>query len=97
MVVRRVGVWSVARIYGAMTASFGLIAGLCLALLSTVSAGLLSQSNDMPSWLGPMFGVGAIVFLPIFYGVIGLVVGAISGALYNLFAGMVGGVELDIQ
>ena len=97
MVVRRVGVWSVARIYGTMMASFGFLAGLCLALFSVVGAGLLSQANDAPSWLGPIFGVGAIVLLPIFYGVMGLVIGALSGALYNLFAGMVGGVELDIQ
>lgn len=97
MIVRRVGVWSVARIYGTMTGAFGLIVGLCIALFSVVGAGLMSQGNDVPSWLGPIFGVGAIVLLPIFYGVMGLLVGAVSGALYNLFAGMVGGVELDIQ
>jgi len=44
-----------------------------------------------------MFGVGAIVFLPIFYGVIGAVGGAICAALYNVFAGMIGGVELNLE
>jgi len=44
-----------------------------------------------------MFGMGAIVFLPIFYGVMGIVMGALTAVLYNLFAGLVGGIELDIQ
>ena len=97
MVVRRLGVWSVARIYGALSGTFGLIAGVILALLSMVGAGLVSQPNDAPGLLGPLFGVGAIVFAPLLYGVIGLLAGALSAVLYNVFAGMVGGIELDIQ
>ena len=97
MVVRRVGVWSVARIYGTITGTFGLIAGVCLALFSMIGAGPAAQAGDAPAWLGPIFGVGAIVFLPLLYGVMGLVGGALSAGLYNLFAGMVGGVELDLQ
>jgi hypothetical protein len=97
MVVKRLGVWSVARIYGTLSGAFGLIAGVCLALFSMVGAGLAAQSGGAPAFLGPLLGVGAIVFLPLLYGVMGLVIGALSAALYNVFAGMVGGVELDIQ
>jgi hypothetical protein len=97
MVVKRLGVWSVARIYGALTAAFGLIAGVIVALFSMIGAGLASQAGDAPAFLGPLLGVGAIVFLPLLYGAMGLLMGALSAALYNLFAGMVGGVELDIQ
>ena len=97
MVVRRLGVWSVARIYGALSGAFGLIAGAILALLSMVGAGLAARSGDAPAFLGPIFGIGAIVLLPVLYGAMGLAVGALSAVLYNLFAGMVGGIELDIQ
>jgi hypothetical protein len=97
MVVRRLGVWSIARIYGALSGAFGLIAGVILALLSMVGAGLASRSGDAPAFLGPLLGIGAIVFLPLLYGVMGLVAGALSAVLYNVFAGMVGGIELDIQ
>ena len=97
MVVRRLGVWSVARIYGALSATFGLIAGVILGLLSMVGMGLAAESGDAPPFLGPLFGFGAVVFLPLIYGVIGLVIGAVSAGLYNVFAGLVGGVELDIQ
>jgi hypothetical protein len=97
MVVRQVGVWSVARIYGALCAAIGLLAGIVVALFSLVGAGIAAQSSDAPAWLGPMFGMGAVVFLPIFYGVMGIVMGALTAVLYNLFAGLVGGIELDIQ
>lgn len=96
MVIRRVGVWSVARMYGALLGVIGLLAGVVVALFSLVGAGLAANSG-VPGRLGPIFGVGAIVFLPLCYGVMGIVSGAVMAALYNLFAGMVGGVELDIK
>jgi hypothetical protein len=94
MIVRRIGVWSVARMYGALLAAMGLLVGLIIALVSLAGASYLNQAQS-PSWIGPVFGVGAIVVLPICYGLFGIVAGAISAALYNIFAGMVGGVELE--
>jgi hypothetical protein len=44
-----------------------------------------------------IFGVGAIVLFPVFYGVLGFIMAAIMAGLYNLFAGLVGGIELDLQ
>lgn len=39
-----------------------------------------------------MFGLAA----PIFYGLIGLVMGAVGSVIYNLLAGWVGGFEIDL-
>jgi hypothetical protein len=50
-----------------------------------------------PAFLGAIFGVGAIILLPLLYGFMGLVVGVIGAALYNLFARMVGGLEVELQ
>jgi hypothetical protein len=78
----------------------GLLIGLIFALISMVGAGVASamQSNDMASrGFGAMFGIGAIILFPILYGVIGLCVGAIGAALYNVFAGLVGGVEFETR
>ena len=99
MVLKRVGVWSAAKIAGVVYASLGLLGGLIFAGISLLGFGFASaaQNSDVPAWLGPVFGVGAIVVLPIIYGVMGLIGGAIAAALYNLFSGMVGGVELDLQ
>ena len=45
----------------------------------------------------PMFGAGAIVILPILYGGLGFVATLIAAWVYNVVAGIVGGIELDVQ
>jgi predicted membrane-bound spermidine synthase len=101
MVIRHVGVWSVSRLYGALSAAMGLLIGACFALVTTLG-GMVSSIRDSGSVLtsggvGAMFGVGAIIVFPLLYGVLGLVGGAIAAALYNLFAGMFGGIELETE
>jgi hypothetical protein len=100
MVIRRIGVWSVSRLYGALSASMGLLIGGIIALFSLAGGAAGAFGHNADSVSGPlamMFGVGAIVFLPLFYGILGLCAGALGAALYNLFAGMFGGIELDTQ
>jgi hypothetical protein len=101
MVIRRIGVWSAARLYGAILGCLGLLFGACFALAATVGgmAGALRNSDSglASGALGALFGVGAIIFLPLFYGVLGVVSGAIVAALYNLFAGMFGGIEIEMD
>jgi hypothetical protein len=97
MVIRKIGVVSAAKIFGALYAGLGLVFGVIFALFSMV-AGLATMSQSEggpPAGLGAIFGVGAIVLFPILYGVIGLIGGALSAALYNLFANMVGGLEIE--
>lgn len=48
MVVKRVGVASVARIYGAISAAFGLLFGLLFALGSVIGAGFLRTPAAKP-------------------------------------------------
>jgi hypothetical protein len=43
------------------------------------------------------FGVGFALALPILYGVLGFVCTAIGCALYNWVAGMVGGIEVQLD
>lgn len=100
MVIRRFGVWSVAKLYGSLLAAMGLLFGGIVAIASMIggAAGVLGQEAGASA--GPMammFGVGAIIFLPIFYGVLGVVMGALSAGLYNLFAGMLGGIEVETE
>ena len=97
MVIRRVGIWSVARMYGALSAGMGLLFGLILAVLSAVGMSFAQNEADMPPFIAGIFGVRAIVILPIFYGVLGICAGAIGAALYNLLAGVVGGVTMDVE
>jgi hypothetical protein len=100
MVIRRIGPGSLAKVMGTMYALWGFIFGAIIAIIATLGASIgaaASRSNDMPMWLAPMFGIGAVIFMPIFYGVIGAIFGALSAAIYNLVAGMVGGLSLDVE
>ena len=94
MIVKRVGPLSLAKITGVLYALMGLIFGTVISLISLVG------SSFVPKEAGPMsmlFGVAAVIALPIFYGVVGFIMTLIGAALYNLVAGWVGGVELDVQ
>ena len=99
MVLKRVGVWSAAKLLGVLYAASGLLVGGLFALLSLVGTNWVPEYTHgaPPEWLGPMLGVGAVVVLPIFYGLLGLVGGAIGAALFNFVARMVGGLELELE
>jgi hypothetical protein len=43
------------------------------------------------------FGTGFALAMPIFYGVAGFIFTAIGCAIYNLVAGWVGGVEVELE
>lgn len=96
--IRRFGVLSVGKVMGMVYALIGLLAGAIFALMSLVGMGIGSAvSQDAGGALpGALFGVGAIILLPIFYGILGFVGGIISSAIYNLVAGMTGGIEVEL-
>jgi hypothetical protein len=91
MVINRIAPFSLAKVSGILYAILGLIFG---ALLSLVTIGGIAAGGDR-SMFG-MFGIGAVIMLPIFYGCAGFVVSLVGAWLYNVLAGMVGGVELDV-
>ena len=93
MVVRRVGPLS-AKIAGVLYAILGFIFGAIVSLISVVGSAFAPKDAGP---MGMLFGAAAIVVLPIFYGVLGFIFSLISAALYNLIAGWVGGIELDVQ
>jgi hypothetical protein len=95
MVIKRIVPLSFAKIAGTLYAVMGLIFG-CLLSLVALGGGFASNTSRIPG-LGAMVGVGAIVILPILYGCIGFVATLIGAWIYNVVAGVVGGIELDVQ
>ncbi len=74
----------------------GLCFGVLVSLFGLAGAALASTRSQTPI-AGLVFGAGAIIFLPVLYGVIGFLFSLIGAALYNVVAGMVGGVEVELQ
>ncbi|MEE8525424.1 MAG: hypothetical protein V3T72_15920 [Thermoanaerobaculia bacterium] len=67
-----------------------------LGALSLVGAGMAATGGDSEALRGAMFGVGAVILMPLFYGFMGFISGLITGLLYNLIAGWIGGLEMDL-
>ena len=94
MVIKRVGPLSCARIVAVLVAIIGLFVGAGLSLVALV--GGLGSSVEGAA-VGALFGVGAVIILPIMYGCFGFVVTLVMAWLYNVLADLVGGVEIDVQ
>ena len=98
--VKRIGPGSAFKVGLVVYAFLGLIVGGCMALFSMVAGSLGSLAGGGTSGaraFGFGFGLGAIVIFPILYGIIGAIGGAIGAVVYNLAAGWVGGIEIDIS
>lgn len=78
------------KVTGVMYALFGFIGGAILSLIALVGAG-------GPGMGGALFGIGAIILLPIFYGIIGFIGGIVSVVIYNLISGMIGGIVIQTE
>jgi hypothetical protein len=62
-----------------------------------LGAALGGGDSGGPAFFPMLFGVGSVILFPLFYGCLGFVMTAIMAWLYNLAAGLVGGVQIDVQ
>lgn len=87
--LNRIGPRSAAKVVAVLYAIFGLIMGafFSIAALFRPDAG----------GVGAMWGVAAVVIFPVLYGVLGFLVTLLTTWLYNVVAGAVGGIELDLR
>lgn len=103
MTIRRFSVFSVAKIQGFLGFVIGLIIGVIYGLFFMLfGAAMSSMAPRGDQAIGG--GVGAIVIgviimiaVPIFYGVLGFCGGAIGGLVYNMAAGIVGGIKFELE
>lgn len=99
--VKRISPGSAFKVGAVVYAFFGLLVGICMALFSMLAGSVagLAGGDVAPGMraLGFGFGAGAIIIAPIAYAIIGGIGGAIGALVYNLAAGWVGGLEVDIS
>ena len=95
MIIRRIGPLSFARLSGMLYAIVGLVLGGIFSLVAL--AGGFASDTAGAAGVGAIIGVAAVVVFPILYGLLGFVMTLIAAWLYNVAAGVVGGVEVDIQ
>ena len=95
MVITRVGPMSCAKIAAVLYGIMGLFFGAIFSLVA--AAGAFSAGAEDTRLFPMMFGAASIVVFPIMYACLGFVGSLIVATLYNVLAGMVGGVELEVQ
>ena len=97
MELKEIGPVSCAKVLGLFYGGIGLIAGAIIGLFAVAGAALGHGANYGNPFLGSLFGIGAIVLLPLLYGTLGVIVGLIVAALYNVIARWVGGIQVTLQ
>ncbi|UCC79022.1 MAG: hypothetical protein JSW64_12190 [Candidatus Zixiibacteriota bacterium] len=98
MIVKSLGLFSLAKIMGITYAFFGFIVGLFFSFFALMGAILGATLEDSPEPLiGMIFGVGSVILFPILYGLLGFIGGIITAGIYNLVAKWVGGLEIELQ
>ncbi len=71
------------------------VLGLCIGAIISLIGFSGGFGSAMPGVMGPVFGVGAIIILPLLYGAIGFIMTLIMTSLYNWAAGIMGGIEIQ--
>ncbi len=102
VVLKKIGVWSMAKLQAILMAFVGLIVGIITALVLSAISPKLAAIEGVNLEMLPISSITGIGFLtiiayPIIYGIIGLVGGAVGAWLYNLIARWVGGIEMEFE
>lgn len=83
MVLKRIGAKSFAKVMLVLYGVFGIISGVVTSVASVMS--------------GNTLGIVSIVVIPFVYAILGFVGGYIVASVYNIVAGKIGGIEIDID
>ena len=99
--IKKLGILSVAKIYAVMMLVISLLIsipyGLIIMIFGVAMMGT-GQRGGMAAGGGSIvLGLAVMIILPIVYAGFGFVGGALGALLYNLFAGFVGGIEIEVE
>src|SRR5690349_12831463 len=100
--IKRIGPLQAGKMLGVLYAAFGLIfiPFFALAVLGGAFAqhAQASQSGaTAPAAIATGVMLIMALLLPVFYGVMGFIVGVIGAAIYNLVAQWIGGIEVEVE
>lgn len=97
MRITHIGPLSVAKIAFVLYGVLGLIIGAIFALAAVFGASISAAAGEDSAMLGAVFGLGAVIVLPLLYGTLGAGMGLFMAWLYNIIAGFVGGIEVRTE
>ena len=99
--IKRVGVFSCAKMYAITFAAFGLLIGIIYGLIFMVLGGAMlaggGRDTGMAGGSTIVIGLVMMIVIPVVYGIFGFIGGLIGGLVYNVAAGVVGGIEMELE
>ena len=94
MKIKKIGVLSFGKILGFIFTFLGFVLGLTVTLLSVMGVSLGSEDSVQTV---SSIGYAAVIILPVLYGVMGFIAGVVFAGLFNLAAGWVGGIVVEVS
>ncbi|MDE1873920.1 MAG: hypothetical protein KGI04_02255 [Candidatus Micrarchaeota archaeon] len=89
--IKKLGVMSVAKIEGVIGVVVGFIIGILVFLVGSAASSIAGTSS-----LGGLGALSLIIF-PIVYGIMLFIFGAVIAWVYNMVAGEIGGIQIDLE
>ena len=93
-IIKSVGVLSCAKVFAVIHASIGLMFVPFFLLMAMVGALAGPKAGNA---ISAVVAVVIAFFLPVFYGLLGFIMGALGSWIYNLASSWLGGIELELQ
>ena len=99
--IKRVGVFSCAKMYAITLAAVGLLIGIIYGVIFMVLGGAMlaggGRDTGMAGGSTIVIGLVMIIVIPVFYGILGFIGGLVGGTVYNIASGIVGGIEMELE
>lgn len=97
MTLKRVVPLSCGKTFGILYTMIGLVFGVLVSLFSVLGSAVGMAQGQEGAGFGALFGIGAVILMPLIYGCLGFVGGILGAFLYNITVRFSGGIELDIS
>jgi len=95
--IRRIDPLSAMKIAAVIYGILGLVIGAIFSLIGSLGFIAAAGTPGMPRILTLLFGVAAIIIVPAAYAIMGAIGALIMTAVYNLVAGVTGGLRIDLE
>lgn len=100
--IKKIKVLSMVKFQVVIASLIGLVAGIVysfggLIIDVLVSIGWITFPSTPGLSFGTVLAFGALIGMPIIFATIGLAVGLIEALLYNIYAKLFGGIEIDFE
>ena len=94
--IQRIGPLSLAKIQGVMFLVIGLIFGVLYGVIMGIAGVVTMSAGEEEGAMFLILGAVSVFGFPIFYAVMGFLMGALMAWAYNLAARYIGGLEVEL-